>query len=707
MGVHAHRAGPVERTDGGDVLELVGPHRAQQRPHRAAVELEDAEGVAPLQQGVRRPVVEGEVLEDHGLAAVGLDVLEAVVEDRQVAQAQEVHLDQAQRLARRVVELGDHGAVGGPAEQRDHVDERLARHDHAGGVHAPLALEALDADRGVDHAAYVGVGLHQRPELAALAVAAVLGVEDLLERDVLAHHRLGHGLGDPVAHREGVAEDARGVLDRLLGLDRPVGDDHRDAVLAVLVGDVLDDLAAATLVEVDVEVGHRDAVGVEEPLEQQAVDQRVQVGDPHRVGDDRARTGATPGADADAVVLGPVDEVGDHQEVAAEAHLGDDVELELGTLAGLVGDAAGVADPQAALDLLDHPGRLVLADRTGEPRHVGAVALGEADVAALGDEQGVVAGLRQAVSVGPQGPHLGRGLEVVVGAGEGEALARSVAGRDVHRRAGVDAEQVLLRRRVLLVDVVGVVGGEQRDLQVLRQPEQTLPDPLLQREVVVHQLQEVALPAEDVLVVGRRLAGRVVVAVAQVHLHLARRAARGGDDALAVLGEQVTVDPGLLEEAVAPRPGREPEQVVHALGGLREQRHVGVGAPRGDVVGAAVVEVHAPALGAGDVGGRVGLHPDDRLDPRGLGHLVELVGAEDVAVVGHRDRRHPEVGGPLGQGVEPGRAVEHGVLGVDVQVDEGVTLSLRSPCRHECFRAPWGAGVRAWQSSHGPGAGRP
>ena len=130
----------------------VGPHRAQQRAHRAAVELEDAEGVAALEQVVRRLVGELELLEHDVLAAVGLDVLDRVVEDGEVAQPEEVHLDQAERLAGRVVELGDHRAVGGPLEHRDHVEQRLAGHDHAGGVHAPLALEALDADRGVDDA---------------------------------------------------------------------------------------------------------------------------------------------------------------------------------------------------------------------------------------------------------------------------------------------------------------------------------------------------------------------------------------------------------------------------------------------------------------------------------------------------------------------------------------------------------------------------
>ena len=310
------------------------------------------------------------------------------------------------------------------------------------------------------------------------------------------------------------------------------------------------------------------------------------------------------------------------------------------------------------------------------------------------------------MAVGPQRPHLGRGLEVVVGAGEGEPLTGPVAGGDVHGRAGVDAEQVLLGRRVLLVDVVGVVGGQQRDLQVLRQPEQPVAHPLLEREVVVHQLHEVAVATEDVLVVGRRLAGRVVVAVAQVDLDLAGRAAGRRDDALAVLGQQLAVESRLLEEPVTPGARREPEQVVHPLGRLREQGHVRVGAARRDVVGAAVVEVDALALEARDVGGGVRLHPDDRLDPRGLRLLVELVGAEHVAVVGHRHRGHADLGGALGQRLEAGGAVEHGVLGVDVQVDEGVATGLR-PCRHESFWGPSGSRCAGIAEQPRPGAGQP
>ena len=57
---------------------------------------------------------------------------------------------------------------------------------------------------------------------------------------------------------------------------------------AVLLPHVLDDLAAAPLAEVDVDVGHRDAVGVQEALEEEVVAQRVDVRDPERPGDERA-----------------------------------------------------------------------------------------------------------------------------------------------------------------------------------------------------------------------------------------------------------------------------------------------------------------------------------------------------------------------------------------------------------------------------------
>ena len=83
------------------------------------------------------------------------------------------------------------------------------------------------------------------------------------------------------------------------------------------------------MAEVDVEVGHRHALLIQEPLEQQLVLQRVEAGDVQRIRDQRAGPRAAARSHRTAVALRPVDEVGNDQEVAGEAHLQDRLDLEV------------------------------------------------------------------------------------------------------------------------------------------------------------------------------------------------------------------------------------------------------------------------------------------------------------------------------------------------------------------------------------------
>ncbi len=174
-------------------------------------------------------------------------------------------------------------------------------------------------------------------------------------------------------------------------------------------------------------------------------------------------------------------------------------------------------------DLVLEPARLGLALRHREARH--EVALLEGDLAALGDEQRVVAGVRV---IAEDPPHLGGGLEVVLLAVELEAV------RVVHGRAGADAQQHLLGLRIGLVHVVQVVGGDQRHAELLGELEQVAHRAPLDLDAVVGDLGEEVLLAEDVLELRRGLARLVVLTEAQAGLHLAADAARGRDDALRV-----------------------------------------------------------------------------------------------------------------------------------------------------------------------------
>ncbi len=189
VGVHAHGPRPVQRDDGDDVLEAGRLHPAQQVAHRPAVELEHAERVTTSQQFVGGRVVERHRVEVEFDAPVGLDVLDGVTDDRQVAQPEEVHLQQADGLARRIVPAGDDGPVLRTPPQRNRLDERLGAHDHRAGVHAGVADQALQPARGLVDGPHVRVGVEQAADLGGLLVPLVAGIGDARQRNVLGHDR--------------------------------------------------------------------------------------------------------------------------------------------------------------------------------------------------------------------------------------------------------------------------------------------------------------------------------------------------------------------------------------------------------------------------------------------------------------------------------------------------------------------------------------
>jgi hypothetical protein len=191
---------------------------------------------------------------------------------------------------------------------------------------------------------------------------------------------------------------------------------------------------------------------------------------------------------------------------------------------------------------------------------------------------------------------------------------------------------------------------------------------------VLHHLAEEVVRTEDVPQVGRRLPRLLELAEPQPGLHLTRRAAGGGHQTAGVLGQQLPVHPGpLAVVALEAGPRRQPEQVAQALGVHRQQGEVRVRPGGRHVVGALrrlPPEHRLPAEAR--VGCDVRLDPDDRRDAGGGGLPVEVERAEQVAVVGHRQRRHAEPSGLGEQVLQPGRPVQHRVLGVHVQVHERV-----------------------------------
>ena len=138
----------------------------------------------------------------------------------------------------------------------------------------------------------------------------------------------GHELAQAVHLAIGHLQHAAHVAQHGARLQLTEGDDVSHAVRAVALAHIGDHLVAPVLAEVDIEVGHRHAFGIQEALEQEPEADGIEIGDGERVGDERARARAAAGAYGDALPLGPLDEVGHDQEVALIVHAGDDIELE-------------------------------------------------------------------------------------------------------------------------------------------------------------------------------------------------------------------------------------------------------------------------------------------------------------------------------------------------------------------------------------------
>ena len=140
-----HGPGPEERNESDEVLELGRFHLAQRLTHAGRLELEDTRRVTATEHRVRLVVVEREV-RDVDIADQG----DRLVDDIEVAQPEEVHLEQAERLDVLHRELGHDLLVGPFLLERHVLDERPVADDDTRGVDRVLSDEPFEGLREID-----------------------------------------------------------------------------------------------------------------------------------------------------------------------------------------------------------------------------------------------------------------------------------------------------------------------------------------------------------------------------------------------------------------------------------------------------------------------------------------------------------------------------------------------------------------------------
>ena len=188
-----HRAGAEERDHGRQVLHLGRLEVLHVAAHPRALELEDAGRLPGREQLEGLRVVQRQLVDVDLHAPVHADQVDGIGQDGQVDEAQEVELEEAQRLAGVHLELGHGGAAVGRALERHDLGQRLAADHDPGGMRGGMARHPLqllgDADQLLDP-------LVPGDQLAQLR----RGVDRALEADV---QLVGDRLRDPVGLRVG------------------------------------------------------------------------------------------------------------------------------------------------------------------------------------------------------------------------------------------------------------------------------------------------------------------------------------------------------------------------------------------------------------------------------------------------------------------------------------------------------------------------
>ena len=610
--------------------------------HAFRLELEDRRGLGGLQECIGFGIVERQAHDIDEFIADACSLLvdrpHGPVDDGERFEPEKVELDEARLLDVVEIELGHHAATALVGVQRYVVRQRRRRDDHAAGVLAGIANDAFELVGHLHDFRGVLVALDELAQLRLLVDGLLQGHADL-ERDHLR---------EPVGQAERLVLGARHVAHDEAGRHRAEGDDLADRVVAVAFGDVGDHPFPAFHAEVDVEVGHGHALGVQQAFEDEAVVERIQIRDAEAECHQRGRAGAAA-AHRDIVLPSPDDELLHDQEVAGKAHLDDDPEFVVEPRTVGIGVAFSVLLRTRGEELLESAGGLFAQRRLerGALRYrvLGQVVGAEFDlaVAALGNLDGVVDGFGK---IGEEIPHLRGRAQVLL------VAVPAFSPRVVENAAFLDAHAGFVG--------LEVVGGQEPDI-VARD------DRHARANGEVHRLQDELLFAPptrahdlEVDAVGERVAPGRKPPCGDI-----RRAARHPD--IARGAEQHDQALGRIQDRLAGDASVAVSIPVSArrcirVGRRHQSQEVGVARRVGHQDDAAAQRpVRLLVIQVGT---------DQRLDPGIAAGGVELHEPEEVRAVGERHGGHVQLAGPGREVLDLDQAVGDRELAVQREVDE-------------------------------------
>ncbi len=343
-----HGAGPHDGHLDHQVVEAFGAQARQHAHLGAGFDLEHPDRVGLLDHVEGAGIVRRHLVQRPGPATAPGDQFRAFAQGAEHAQREDVDLEQAHGVEIVLVPLDDAAPGHGGVFQGHQLVEPLAGDHEAAGMLRQVARKAgqLAGQRGPDR--------------------ALLGAQRL--------ERAAHDgrVVDVAQAPGGVLDEARVDSQGLAGVPQgaaaPVGDDHggQGGVGAPVAGvDILDNLLAAMMLEIHVDVGRLAALAADEPGKEQSAGDGIDLGDAQAVADHGVGR-RTPALAQDALAAGVADQVVDRQEIGLVAQLADQRELVLELASRGGRHARGIAPGRARQAFVAQ-----MARRRGPRRHAG------------------------------------------------------------------------------------------------------------------------------------------------------------------------------------------------------------------------------------------------------------------------------------------------------------------------------------------------
>ncbi len=461
-----HGSRPVKGNPGYDILEGGWPELLHELLHAGAFQLKHTIRIPLAEHIINRCIIQRNGIDIKLFPVAPPNHPDRIPDHRQGAQTEKIHFQQSQLFQR------SHGKLGGNTIivflQRNIIRHRLPGDQNTGRMSGCMSRQSFQLPGHINQGPGGGILPVEHFQLLIPFHCLVNGHSDFI----------GNHPGNPIHFAIGHVQSPSHIPDGSSGCHGAKGNDLGHMILPIFPNDIINDFLPSFIAEIHINIRHADTLRIQEALKQQAVLHRIDLRDIQGIGHQTPGGTASTRSDNNPVVPGIFDKVPYNEEIVHISHLNDGLELILQAIPDFFRHfrisflQPFVAEVPEIL-LCGTASRNIIL-REVEPAEF------KPDMTPVHDPHGIFQSFR---ILPKQKFHFLRGFQVELRSFKAEPVGI------LYGLSGLDAEQDIMGIGILPVDIVHVIGRDQRNAGFPADPNQPFIDLSLGRQSVVLQFQ--------------------------------------------------------------------------------------------------------------------------------------------------------------------------------------------------------------------------